>query len=126
MTIRKAIEADIAAIKGIIAQFPDTLMQVHLPRPDEFFVAENDGKIIGCCALEVYSQRLSEVRSLAVLPDFQGKGIATSLVAACLEEASALGVYEVLTISGATGLFEKQGFATFKKEKYALIKVLEK
>lgn len=100
-------------------------MQIHLPRPDEFFVAEEDGTIVGCCALEVYSQRLAEVRSLAVLTDHQGRGIGSALVAKCLEEARALGIYEVLTITGATSLFEKHGFGAFNKEKYALIKMLE-
>lgn len=124
MTIRKASEADFAAIKALVARFPDKLMQIHLPKPEEFFVAEEGGTIVGCCALEVYSERLAEVRSLAVLPESQGKGVATALVAECLEEAKRRGVYEVLTISGANTLFEKQGFGTFNNEKYALIKIL--
>ena len=33
-------------------------------------------------------------------------------------------VYEVLSITGAVRLFEKQGFGTFKGEKYALLKIL--
>ncbi len=124
MNIRKSTEADFASIGEIIALYPDTLMQTHLPRPDEFFIAEEGGTIVGCCALEVYSQRLAEVRSLAVLPDHQGKGIATMLIEKCLDEAKALGVYEVLTITGATSLFEKQGFGSFNKEKFALFKIL--
>ncbi|MDB5237932.1 MAG: GCN5-related N-acetyltransferase [Candidatus Kaiserbacteria bacterium] len=122
--IRKATAADFPAIQSIIARFPDTLIQVHLPEPEEFFVAEEEGTVIACCALEVYSKRLAEVRSLAVLPEHQGKGIATALVARCLEEAKALNVYEVLTITGATSLFEKQGFGAFNKEKFALIQIL--
>ena len=124
MMVRKANEADYAGIKEIIALFPDVLMQVHLPRAEEFFIAEENARIVGCCALEVYSKRLAEVRSLAVLPDYRGQGIATELVRRCLEEAKVQDVYEVLTITGATPLFEKQGFSTFNKEKYALIKIL--
>lgn len=124
MIIRKATEADFPAIKAIIAQFPDTLMQMHLPRPDEFFTADENGTIIGCCALEIYSERLAEIRSLAVLREHQGKGIATALVEACVSEASEKNIYELLTITGANGLFEKQGFDTFKNEKYALIRIL--
>lgn len=124
MDFRKATEADFPAIQALIQMFPDTLMQEHLPRPDEFFVAVENEETVACCALEVYSQRMAEVRSLVVLPSHQGKGIATKLVEKCLEEAKALGVYEVLTITGATGLFAKHGFDTFKKEKFALIKIL--
>ena len=125
MTIRKASEADFGSIKAIVAQFPDKLMQIHLPRAEEFFVAEENGAVVGCCAREVYSERLAEVRSLAVLPDHQGKGIATTLVSACIEEAKARNIYELLTITGANSLFEKQGFGTFNNEKYALIRILK-
>ena len=125
MHIRKATEKDFSSIKKIIAQYPETLVQDHLPRPGEFFVAEEDDAIVGCCALEVYSQRLAEVRSLAVLPEHQRKGIARQLVEKCLAEAEALNIYEVLAISDANSLFEKYGFGTFKNEKYALIKILK-
>jgi N-acetylglutamate synthase-like GNAT family acetyltransferase len=124
MAIRKATEADFAAIKDIIARFPEQLMQNHLPQPDEFFVAEEKGALVGCCALEIYSQRLAEVRSLAVKQECQGRGIATALVEACLAEAKEKGIHEVLTITGANGFFEKHGFAAFKNEKYALFKIL--
>ncbi len=124
MTIRKATEADLPALEEIVALYPDKLMQSHLPRPDEFFVAEIGGGIVACCALEVYSERLAEVRSLAVRADHQGKGIATALVDACIKEARRRNIYEVLTITGASGLFEKHGFGTFHNEKYALIKIL--
>lgn len=125
MTIRKATEADFPAIKEIVALFPDKLMQIHLPKPEEFFIAEESGTLLGCCALEVYSERLAEIRSLVVRTEHQGKGIATALVTECLEEAKRRGVYEVLAISGANTLFEKQGFSTFNNEKYALIKILK-
>ena len=124
MIIRKAVVTDFTAIEALIKLFPDQLMQVHLPQPDEFFVAEDGGTIVGCCALEVYSQRLAEVRSLAVSPAYQKQGIATALIEACLKEAAEKQVYEVLTVTGATTIFEKHGFGAFNKEKYALIKIM--
>ena len=131
MNIRQAGAGDFPSIKALIAQYPEVLVQDHLPDAEEFFVAiENDpstgsGQVIGCCALEVYSERLAEVRSLAVAKEQQGKGIGTALIERCLEEAKTKGVYEVLTITSALPLFEKHGFGTFKREKYALIKVLQ-
>lgn len=99
-------------------------MQIHLPKPEEFYVALEGDMIIACCALEIYSQRLAEIRSLAVAPEYQGRGIGKQLVAACLNEAKEKNIYEVLTITGSSALFEKQGFATFNNEKYALLKIL--
>ncbi len=124
MEIRAAQPAEWPAILTLIRSFPDQLVQDHLPEKDEFFVAEEDGAIVGCCALEIYSQRLAEVRSLAVATEHQGKGIATALVEACVERARERGVYEVLSITGTPAFFEKHGFGTFHNEKYALIKVL--
>ena len=130
MNIRPATKDDWDAILGLIVQDPEQLMQDHLPDPGAFFVAvttdpsTSSGQVVGCCALEVYSQRLAEIRSLAVAKEFQGKGIATALIEHCLEAAKKRDVYEVLTITGASTLFEKHGFGTFRNEKYALIKVL--
>lgn len=124
MTIREADAADWPAISALIKQFPEQLMQEHLPEPEEFFVAEAAGAIIACCALEVYSKRLAEIRSLAVLPAHQGNGIASNLIERCMGRAREKGVYEVLTITGTPAFFEKHGFKTFESEKYALIQVI--
>ncbi|MCE9541020.1 GNAT family N-acetyltransferase [Candidatus Kaiserbacteria bacterium] len=130
MNIRRAVAEDFPAVRELIRQFPEQLMQEHLPDAEEFFVAEEGspaemgGRIIACCALEVYSKRLAEIRSLAVLPEHQGKGIASELINACLKAAKEQGVYEVISITGSPAFFEKLGFGTFNKEKYALIKII--
>lgn len=125
MELRAASEADYSAVKALIALFPDKLVQEYLPRAEEFFVAEDAGEIVGCCALEVYSQRLAEVRSLAVSPAHQGQGIAHQLIEKCMKRAAELGILEVLAITGANSLFEQFGFGAFKSEKYALFKMVK-
>ncbi len=124
MKIRKASARDWPGIKKLIGANPETLMQKHLPKAGDFFVAIEGGAVVGCCALAIYSKRMGEVRSLAVAKKFQGKGIATSLIKACLASAKKRRVYEIFTVTGAKRLFEKSGFGTFKEEKYALIKIL--
>ena len=99
-------------------------MQTHLPKSSSFFVAEQGKEIVGCCALQIYSRRLAEVRSLAVHADCRGMGVATGLITSCLERARQRKVYEVLAISGVQKLFAKFGFKTFQQEKYALLIVL--
>ena len=124
MKIRKASVKDFPAIRKLIREYPHKLLQDHLPRSSRFFVAIEEGRVVGCCALEIYSKRLAEVRSLVVKKEFQGQGIASKLVERCIAEAKKKGVYELLGITGAVKLFEKHGFATFKGEKYALLKIL--
>ncbi len=124
MIFRKATINDRYAIKKLIAQFPDVLIQNHIPDVRYFFVAEDGGNIVGCCALEVYSKRLAEIRSLAVSKEFQRLGVATKLIDQCLKLAHRKKIYEVLAITGRAKLFERFGFNTFHKEKLALLKIL--
>ena len=124
MKIRKATAKDWPTVLSLIRQHPQHLMQTHLPRTSEFFVAVEDGEILGCCALEIYSKRLAEVRSLAVTEQYRRSGIATLLVEKCTAHAKKKGIYELLAISGALPFFEKHGFSTFHEEKYALFRVL--
>ena len=100
-------------------------MQAHISRWNTFFVAENDGKVVGCCALDIYSKRIAEMRSLVVLPDYQGMVIASKLIELCLNQAKKKRILEVITITGKDGLFRKFGFSTFNNEKIALFKLLK-
>ena len=124
MKTRRASKKDLPAILELIKEYPEKLMQEHLPKAGSFFVAVEDGKIVGCCALEIYSKRLAEIRSLAVTEKYHEQGIATKLIEKCMAEARKKKVYEVLAISGSISFFENYGFQTFQKEKFALIKIL--
>jgi amino-acid N-acetyltransferase len=126
MVIRKALLKDMPAILKLIGEYPDKLMQSHLPRSTAFFVATEDKKVVGCCALEIYSKRIAEIRSLAVTSRFQHRGIAKRLITACIDVTRRHGVYEVFCITGNPAFFKKHGFGTFKKERYALIRILDK
>ncbi len=90
-----------------------------------FFVAETDGKIAGCCCLEIYNKKLAEIRSLAVLPEFQSRGLGKRLVDACIERARKEGIYEILTISDKDVFFEKSGFGKCLNGQWALFMKLK-
>jgi len=124
MIIRKAKDKDKKAIKKLIAMFPGFLMK-RIPDIKSFFVAEEKGKIVGCCALDIYSKKIAEVRSLAVLNEYRHRGIATELVNRCLKRAERRGVHEVLAITSREKMFKRFGFSSFHKEKFALLKVLK-
>lgn len=122
--IRPAKTDDMPAIKQLIAVYPKQLMQTQLPRAQDFFIAVVKNKVIGCCALQVYSKRMAEIRSLAVDQHFQGRGIASRLIDACIARAKKKRIYEILSITSAVPLFKKAGFESFQSEKYALLRVL--
>jgi N-acetylglutamate synthase-like GNAT family acetyltransferase len=109
-----------AAIRSLVRLFPQQLVQGHLPRVASFFIAEVSRKLVGCCALQVYSKRLAEVRSLAVDPEFQDLGIASKLVERCTERARDRGIREVIAVTSQTSFFHRLGFASFRREKIAM------
>jgi len=86
-----------------------------------FFIAEMNGAIVGCAALEIYSRKLAEIRSLAVAPQVQGKGIGRLLVEACVQLAQEKNVLEVMAITSSEDFFKSCGFDfTLPGEKKAL------
>lgn len=125
--IRPALAADAPALAEFIHPFvedgkllPRTLTELNDLLPS-FFVAEIEGRIVGCAALEVYSPKLAEIRSLAVSPTTQGLGIGKKLVSACVERAQNLRILEVMAITSADDFFMACGFDyTLPGEKRAL------
>lgn len=116
ISITKAGAADLVDLSDFIKPFVDS--GEILPRTydeleyllDTFFIARLDGRLVGCAALEIYSRKLCEIRSLAVAPAAQGLGIGKGLVSACVELAAREGVYEIMAISSAEAFFKSCGF----------------
>ncbi len=108
------------SIRALLKLYPEQLAQRNLPRISSFLVATAGDRIVGCCALQVYSKRLAEVRSLAVHSAFQRRGIASQLVELCKQRASERGVRELFAVTSQKGFFERAGFATFRREKTAM------
>lgn len=88
---------------------------------DDGFVADDAGRIVGFAALEVYSKKLAELRSLAVAEAYRGHGLGRGLVAACVERAREKNVLEVMAITSSEEFFRACGFDfTLPGEKKAL------
>jgi len=85
------------------------------------FVAVAEGRIIGFAALEIYSAKLAEIRSLAVSSEWQGRGVGKQLVEACLSRAHERDVLEVMAVTSSESFFRSCGFDfTLPGEKKAL------
>jgi N-acetylglutamate synthase-like GNAT family acetyltransferase len=79
MTIdfRPAKEIDQAAIRGIVRQaklYPFELKWQH------FYVALDNESVIGVGQIKKHRDGSSELASVAVIPEFQGQGVATALI----------------------------------------------
>ena len=108
------------SIRALLRLYPEQLAQKNLPGISSFLVATVDNQIVGCCALQIYSKRLAEVRSLVVHPDYQKRRIASRLVELCKQRAQARGVKELFAVTSETTFFGRAGFSTFRREKIAM------
>ncbi|MFO7322083.1 MAG: GNAT family N-acetyltransferase [Chloroflexota bacterium] len=127
VTVRPATPEDIPASAELIRLYVEQgkLLPRTLEEFDELlptmFVAELDGRVVGCAALEIYSRKLAEIRSLAVAPDVQGLGVGKQLVQACVNLAREKNVLEVMAITSSDAFFMACGFNyTLPGEKKAL------
>jgi amino-acid N-acetyltransferase len=127
VTLRTAIRDDIDAIITFIEPFVEEgfLLERTVDEVDEwlptFYLALVEGEIVGCAALEIYSRKLAEIRSLAVSPKMRGMGIGKMLVNACVELARERNILEVMVITSNEHFFKAVGFDyTMTGEKKAL------
>ena len=74
-------------------------------------------KIIGFCALHIYTPCLAEIRSLVVAEGYRHRGIAQNLVAKNIDEGLALGLREFLVLTYRPNLFKILGFEEIEKDK---------
>lgn len=77
----------------------------------EFWVAEQDGDIIGCGALHVLWADLGEVRTVAVDPRVKGKGVGHLVVDRLLVVARELQLQRLFVLTFETEFFGRHGFS---------------
>ncbi|MEJ7620803.1 MAG: N-acetyltransferase [Aquificaceae bacterium] len=123
MVIRKAKLKDAGEIYNLINQYakegillPRSLNSIYENIRD-FWVCEENGRLVGCAALHIVWEDLAEIKSLAVSEEHKGKGIGTMLVEECLKEAEELGVKRVFVLTYAQGFFSKLNFEEVEKIK---------
>ena len=117
VTIRSAAADDIPAIAALIKPFVEegsllerTYDEFEELLPNFFVAVDQNGVLVGCAALEIYSRKLAEIRSLAVSPEAQGQGVGRKLVDACVERAHERNVLEVMAITASDAFFQSCGF----------------
>jgi len=122
--LRKAILQDVGGILAVI----DANLDKLLPRSredvvsllDSFYVVVEDGLIVGCACLEVYSPKIAEIRSLAVLAEHRGHEYGSMLVRQCIADAQRLKIRQILVVTSTPEFFEKLDFGLCLNEKYAM------
>lgn len=119
--VEKARIADVPQIHQIINTF--AAKGIMLPRPlselyeniRDYFVVRVGDEVLGCASLHVSWEDTAEVRSVVVVNEGQHKGVGSSLVNACLDEAKALGIATVFCLTYQPEFFERFAFLRVDK-----------
>ena len=127
IVIRPATQHDLSELTSVVDHFvranrllPRTVDELQELLPTGF-VATHNGRIVGFAALEVYSPKLAEIRSLAVMEEMQGHGIGKHLVDECIRLAQSRRILEVMAVTSSDDFFRSCGFEyTLPGEKKAL------
>ena len=121
--LRPARLDDVGGIYELLAHF--SRLGELLPRTHddvcahfrEFVVVEDNddqhgNQIVACAALQIFTEELGEVRSLAVAPRLARLGLGRRLVAHIEAEARALGLRRLMALTYVAPFFHTLGFAT--------------
>lgn len=128
--IRKATVADVKGMLELINGFASANLMLPRGPKDLFenirdFVVAAEHKaapgqetplIIACGGLHVLWENLAEVRSMAIHPDYQNKGLGRKLVEFMKKEAVLLGIKRLYTFTLAEDFFKSLGFLPREKE----------
>jgi len=115
VVVRRARTSDVRAMKALVDQY---VGKVLLAKPlvtlyedvQEFWVAEEDGVVIGCGALHVLWEDLAEIRTVAVSPDVLGRGIGHRIVGQLISVARELELSRIFVLTFETTFFNRHGF----------------
>jgi amino-acid N-acetyltransferase len=113
--VRRARTADVRKIKQLVDAYAGRVLLAKemitlYESVPEFLVAELDGEVVGCGALHVLWEDLAEVRTLAVAPAVQGRGIGAALLSRLVENARDLGVRRLFCLTFEVDFFARHGF----------------
>jgi amino-acid N-acetyltransferase len=122
MEVRSATVSDAKRISTLINYYAEhdkmlfrSLAEIY-ENLQTFSVAEEDGVVTGCCALEVIWSDLAEIKSLAVDPEHRNQGVGTRLVTAAIDQARHLGLPRIFALTLEPEFFQKLGFTVVAKE----------
>lgn len=113
--VRRARTSDVPAIKELVDTYAGKiLLEKNLvtlyEAVQEFWVAEHEGRVVGCGALHVLWADLGEIRTVAVNPSMTGHGIGHAIVDRLLQVARELALKRLFVLTFETEFFARHGF----------------
>lgn len=122
MIYRKARFSDVEEIHKLVNDYATQGLMLARSRNvlyetlREFILAEDEGRVVGVGALHLIWDELAEVRTMAIAPEYKGKGVGRKIVETLIEEGRGLGVSQIFALTYQPGFFGKLGFSEIPKE----------
>jgi len=79
---------------------------------DTYVVADEEGEVVGCGGLDLYSSESAEVYGLATAPEGSPPGTGKAIVQALVARARRDRITKLFALTLAPGFFSKLGFKT--------------
>ena len=114
--VRRSRTSDVAQIRELVDTYARDAVLLDKPTVtlyedvQEFWVAVDGERVVGCGALHVLWRDLAEVRTLAVLPERRKAGVGAAILTRLLDTARELGVSRVFCLTFETEFFARHGF----------------
>jgi len=119
--LRKAQISDVKEIQKLLTHFASrgdmlsrSLSELYEAVRD-FYIIEDEGKLLGVSALHIVWEDLAEIRSVAVSEDAGRKGVGSRVVQACIDEARELGLKRLFCLTYKPDFFSRFGFRVVDK-----------
>lgn len=114
--IRKARISDVENLLELVNGF--AAQNLMLPRGPQYIfenirdyaVIVDDGRIVACGSLHVLWNDMAEIRSMAIHPDYQKRGLGRRLADFLTEEAKQLRIKSIFTFTLSEDFFARLGF----------------
>jgi amino-acid N-acetyltransferase len=126
ITVRRAVAPDVDSIFKLTSAMAKRGFM--LPRSKykivtmlcNFYVAEDDaaGVVVGCGAFNPLWTDMGEIMALAVLDEYQNRGVGKRLVEALIDEGRRLEMPQMITLTYQTDFFSKLGFIETDKDQF--------
>ena len=121
LRLRAAVADDTASIHALLKNYSDRGNLLPRTNADietnltDFCVVDLSNRIVGCAALELFPNRLGEVRSLAVNQQFTHAGFGSLLVQHLIKQARQRDLSRLMALTYVPEFFHKLGFRTVPK-----------
>jgi amino-acid N-acetyltransferase len=117
ISVRRARTGDIPGIQALIEPLVNQRILLGKERValyeavQEFRVAEDEsGTLVGCGALHVFWSDLGEVRTLAAVQGWRGRGVGHAILERLESDARELGLTRLFCLTFETAFFQRHGF----------------